>query len=62
MPITKQTFQVIGDVTPGQALAHVASAEGICREKRRTSCRTYRLRKRTRLYVCNSEIALSWFD
>jgi pyruvate/2-oxoglutarate dehydrogenase complex dihydrolipoamide dehydrogenase (E3) component len=36
MPTTKQTFQdiTLGDVTPGQALTHVASAEGInCVEK-----------------------------
>jgi dihydrolipoamide dehydrogenase len=46
-------YYAIGDVTPGQSLAHVA-AEGINCVENWNTCRPYRLRKCTRLYVCFS--------
>ena len=57
-------YYAIGDVTPGQALAHVASAEGInCVEKiAGLTRRANRLRKRSGLYLCNSRNCFCWFD
>ena len=57
-------YYAIGDVTPGQALAHVASAEGItCVEKiAGHASRSYRLRKHPRMYLCNSRDCKCWYD
>ena len=51
-------YYAIGDCVPGQALAHVASAEGIiCVEKIEAISRSARLRKHPWLYHCPPEVA-----